>query len=158
MTTLTAHSPAATRRLDPAPTRGVLLFDGQCPLCTNSVRLLKALDWLGRVHYQNAREVDQLPPCDVPLEPKRLLEEMHLVTPDRRRAYAGFQAFRWLAWRLPLAVPVAPLLYLPGVLWLGNRVYLLVAKNRFNLVACAQGACSLPGRKSAQSARPTQSD
>lgn len=138
-----------TRPADPAPGQAVLLFDGTCPLCINSVRLLKALDWLGRVHYQNARDLDRLPPCDEPLVPKRLLEEMHLVPPDRKSALAGFRAFRWLAWRLPLGVLVAPLLYLPGVLWLGNRIYLLVAKNRYNLIACAEGVCSLPTRQRA---------
>ncbi len=140
-------APAADVAADPAPGRGIVLYDGQCPLCQRSIRLLKPLDWLGRVHFQDARDVGHLPPCDEPLVPKRLLEEMHLVTPDRRQAFAGFRAFRWLAWRLPVLFPVAPLLHLPGVLWAGNRVYLWVAKNRFNLVACADGVCALPGRK-----------
>lgn len=157
MTTLTADRPEAAQA-DPAPGKGVLLYDGQCPLCTNSVRILKAFDWLGRVHYQDARDLGRLPPSAVPLDPKRLLEEMHLVTPDRAEAHAGFRAFRWLAWRLPLASLVAPLLYLPGVLWLGNRVYLLVARNRFNLVACAQGACSLPSRASSRPSKSARSD
>lgn len=153
MTTLTPDRVETPPVADPAPGKGVLLFDGKCALCTNGIRIVKALDWLDRVHYQDAHETDRLPPCDEELVPKRLLEEMHLVTPDRHHAYAGFRAFRWLAWRLPPTVLVAPLLYLPGVLWLGNRVYLLVAKNRFNLVACAEGACSLPPRRSAKSSQ-----
>lgn len=130
--------------VDTAPGRGVVLYDGQCPLCQRSIRLLKPLNWFHALHFQDARDTDHLPPSAVPLEPKRLLEEMHVVTPDRKRAFAGFRAFRWMAWRMPLFWPVAPWLYLPGVLWVGNRIYLWVAKNRFDLVACHDGVCRLP--------------
>ena len=132
---------------DPAPEKGIVLYDGDCPLCQRSVAVVKKLDWLGRLAYGNARDTDRLPPSAVPLDPQRMLEEMHVVTPDRRRAFAGFRAFRWIAWRLPALWPVAPLLYLPGVPWLGNRVYRWVAKNRFGLVPCRDGACHVPLKK-----------
>ena len=61
---------------------------------------------------------------------------MHLLTPDGKRLYHGFGAFRWMAWRLPLCWPIAPLLYVPGVPWLGQRIYLWIARNRFHLVPC----------------------
>ncbi len=129
---------------DPFPGKAVVLYDGDCPFCRKSVAVLRRLDWLGRLAFQSARETDRLPPSEVPLDPKRLLEEMHVVTPDRRHAYAGFRAFRWIAWRLPLTWLIAPLLYLPGVPWVGNRVYLWVAKNRFGLVPCRDGVCHVP--------------
>jgi predicted DCC family thiol-disulfide oxidoreductase YuxK len=129
---------------DPAPGLGVVLFDGDCAFCQRSIAILKKLDWLHRLHYQSAREVDHLPPCEEPLVQEKLIEEMHVVTPDRRRAYAGFRAFRWIAWRLPLTVLTAPLLYLPGVPWLGNKVYRWVAKHRFQLVPCNAGECKVP--------------
>jgi predicted DCC family thiol-disulfide oxidoreductase YuxK len=72
---------------------------------------------------------------------------MRVVTPDRKRAYAGFKAFRWMSWRMPLTWPLAPWLYLPGVPWLGHRVYLWIARNRFKLVPCKDGVCQLPARK-----------
>jgi predicted DCC family thiol-disulfide oxidoreductase YuxK len=126
-----------------------VLYDGDCPFCRRSVAILKRLDWLGKLHFQSARETDKLPPAAVPLDPARLLEEMHVLVPSRDRAYAGFAAFRWMAWRLPPLLPVAPLLYVPGVPWLGNRAYRWVAKNRFNLVPCNDGACQVPLRKRA---------
>ncbi len=72
------------------------------------------------------------------------MEEMHLVTPKRDRLHHGFGAFRWMAWRLPLLWLVAPLLYLPGVPYLGQRVYLWIAKRRYRLVPCRDGVCTLP--------------
>lgn len=131
----------------PADGKAVVLYDGACPLCQRSVRILKRLDWLKKLHFQDARDTKHLPPSEVPLVPRRLLEEMHVVTPDRKQVYAGFKAFRWMAWRLPLTVLFAPFLYIPGVPWVGNKVYLWVARNRFKLVPCKDGVCSIPGGK-----------
>lgn len=129
--------------MDTSPAGGkvVVLYDGACPFCRRSVRILQRLDWLNKLHLQDARDTAHLPACAVPLVPEKLLEQMHLVTPDRKRVYAGFRAFRWLAWRLPLAWPLAPLQYLPGVQWLGNKLYLWVARHRFDLVPCEDGVC-----------------
>jgi predicted DCC family thiol-disulfide oxidoreductase YuxK len=142
----------ATTAIEPAAAKGkkaVVLYDGLCPLCQRSVAILKRLDWFHQLEFQDARDTDRLPAAQVPLVPQRLLEEMHLLTPDRRRAYAGFEAFRWMAWRLPLLAALAPLMYLPGVPRVGQRVYLWVAKNRFNLVPCKDGVCELPRRPAA---------
>jgi predicted DCC family thiol-disulfide oxidoreductase YuxK len=132
--------------VDPAPGKAIVLFDGDCPLCQRSVAILKRLDWLQKLEFQSARDVEHLPPAEVPLDPERLLEEMHLLTPDRRRAYAGYDAFRWIAWRLPLTAPFAWMMSIPGVPWLGNKIYLKIAKNRMNLVPCKDGVCQLPSR------------
>jgi hypothetical protein len=72
-----------------------------------------------------------------------LLDEMHLLPRGSRRYYHGFTAFRWMAWRLPLCWCLAPLLYLPGMASLGQRVYRWVARNRFRLVPCHGGICKM---------------
>ena len=123
--------------------QAILLFDGQCAFCRKSVGILTRLDWLGRVHCQDARDLPNLPVCDEPLVPQKLLDEMHVVTADRQHAYAGYRAIRWLAWRLPLLWPLAPFFYLPGTLWLGNKLYRWVARNRFELVPCEHGMCQV---------------
>lgn len=128
---------------DPAPGRGVVLFDGDCAFCQKSVSILKKLDWFHRLHFQSARDKQSMPPSAVPLDQTRMLEEMHVVTPNRQSAYAGFSAFRWMAWRLPLTVLIAPLLYIPGVHCLGNKTYRWVARNRFKLVPCHDGQCKV---------------
>ena len=125
--------------------RAQVLYDGQCAFCLKSVALLRRLDWLNRLSYIDFRNPDRLPNSKLPLDPGRLLEEMHLVTPDGCRVYHGFQAIRWIAWRLPPLWPVAPLLALPGMARLGQRAYLWVARHRFQLVPCHGGVCTLPG-------------
>ncbi len=142
-----ATTEAVTMKANPAEGKGIVLFDGMCPLCQRSVRVLKRLDWLNRLHFQDCRDTANLPPSEIPLDSKRMLEEMHLVTPDRKRVYAGFSAFRWMAWRLPVLAPFAWAMYLPGVPWIGNKVYLWIAKSRYDLVPCKDGVCELPRRK-----------
>ena len=65
-------------------------------------------------------------------------------TPTRDRVRVHI---RWMAWRIPVLWWLAPLLYLPGVPWLGRKLYRWVAKNRYDLVPCKDGVCALPKRK-----------
>lgn len=147
MSTVIAPATPAPALPAAADGKAVVLYDGACPLCQKSIRILKAIDWLKQLTFHDARDVANLPKAEVPLDPKRLIEEMHVLTPDRKHAYAGFKAFRWMAWRIPLTFLSAPFLYIPGVPWLGNKVYLWVAKNRFRLVPCKDGVCQLPAKK-----------
>lgn len=123
--------------------RSRLLFDGECPLCRKSVAILKRLDWLGKVSYVNARDEADPAVRAIPVDKARLLEEMHLWPAGGGAIEHGFRAFRWLAWRMPLLWLVAPFLYLPGVPWLGQKVYLWIARNRFRLVPCRDGVCTI---------------
>jgi len=124
--------------------RSLVLFDGFCPFCQASTRLLKAFDWLGNLEFRSLRDRDNIPATQPPLELSRLIEEMHVVTPHAGRTYHGFWAFRHIAWRLPALVLVAPILYIPGVGWLGQKAYMWIARNRFGLVPCKDGVCTIP--------------
>jgi predicted DCC family thiol-disulfide oxidoreductase YuxK len=128
--------------------QALVLYDGQCPLCQKSVAILRRLDWLRKLRYGDARDPEQIPVYVPPLDPQRLLEEMHVLTPNGKQVYRGFAALRWMAWRLPLLVPIAPILYLPGMPALGTRLYRWVARNRFQLVPCQHGVCTVPSPKS----------
>src|SRR4051794_12188139 len=81
-------SDTATRDRDQA----LLLYDGECALCRRGVPQLQRLDWLGVLRYADARDAARLPKPDPPLNPDRLLEEMHLVAPAGGRIYHGFGA------------------------------------------------------------------
>ena len=122
----------------------LVLFDGLCPLCQGSVAWLKRLDWFRAVDFKDARDPSNIPSMDPPLALSRLLEEMHLVTTDLKKSLHGFKAFRYISWRIPLLFLLAPFMYIPGIPWLGQKIYLWVARNRFNLVPCKDGVCHLP--------------
>ncbi|MGE0529552.1 MAG: thiol-disulfide oxidoreductase DCC family protein [Bdellovibrionales bacterium] len=127
------------------PKQAHVLYDGHCPLCLKSVGWLRKLDWLKKLHYVNVRDAEQTKDLSLNIPESRLTEEMHLVPPNGKKIYHGFGAFRWMAWRLPLLWPIAPFLYLPGVPYLGQKMYLWIARNRLRLVPCHGGVCTLPG-------------
>ena len=76
--------------------KGVVLFDGECAFCRMTVGYLKKLDWLHRLNYHNCRDLANIPANAAHLSPEKMLEEMHLLTPDRRKAFSGFRAVRWI--------------------------------------------------------------
>ena len=121
-----------------------VLYDGDCAFCCKSLELLKKLDWLGKLDYVNVRD-ESLPMLrEPPVVGAPLLEQMHVVPANDPHLYGGYRAVRWLAWRLPITWLVAPFLYLPGMTWLGQKIYLFIARNRFKIVPCEHGVCSLP--------------
>ncbi len=75
-----------------------------------------------------------------------LLEQMHVLPADGKSLYGGYRAIRFIAWRLPLTCLGTPLLYLPGMTWLGQKIYLWVARNRFKIIPCEHGVCRVPPR------------
>lgn len=115
-----------------------IMYDGACGLCQRSVAVLRGLDLMRRLEMLDIM-------ADWPAIQKRFpalsrevcLQEMHLVTADGK-VVAGFDAYRVLAWALPLGWPALPFLYLPGVRALGRRVYAAIAARRH------RGGCPIP--------------
>lgn len=128
--------------------QGVVLFDGDCAFCQKTVRILKKLDWLGKLQFQNCREPENIPPNSANLHAERMLEEMHLLTPDRANAYAGFKAVRWIFARLPLTWIAWPFMFIPGVPQIGQKIYLFIARHRYKIVPCHNGICTIPPKRS----------
>ena len=81
-----------------------------------------------------------------------LLEAIHCVTPEGR-VYRGARAIRFVGMRLPLLVPVALVLWIPGVIFLAEIIYRWVSRHRllFSRVFGCKDACAiLPARKREQ--------
>jgi predicted DCC family thiol-disulfide oxidoreductase YuxK len=128
------------------PNQAVILYDGDCALCRKTTSILRRLDWLGRLAFHNGRDAAGIPANTARLHAGRMIQEMHVLTPDRKQALSGFRAVRWIAGRVPVLWPLYPLLFVPGMARLGQRLYLWVARNRFRLVPCRDGVCTIPPR------------
>lgn len=105
-------------------------------MCRRSLRVLKALDLLGKIEPLDI--VAQLPAIQErfpTLQPQDLLRDMHVVRADGR-VDRGFNGFRSLAWVLPAGWLVLPLAYLPGVPFIGRRIYRRIADNRCTSASC----------------------
>ena len=129
----------------------IVLYDGECPLCIFQMRMLTWLDWLNAlalVPLTDPRAQQAAPQ----LTREQLLAAMHCVTRDGR-IFRGARCIRFVGMRLPLLVPVALLLWLPGVIWLAEKIYDLIARNRLTLsriFGCKEACAILPARKREQ--------
>jgi predicted DCC family thiol-disulfide oxidoreductase YuxK len=114
-----------------------VLYDGLCPLCCRTVRLLTAFDLFSRLVFVDFRRLDlhvYNRSHMLNLALKDLQEEMYVIF--RAEAYRGFYGYRRIALALPALWPLAPWLFLPGISSLGAWVYGYVARRRLNFAWC----------------------
>ncbi len=127
--------------------RALLIYDGRCGLCLESVGRLRILDlfgWVDPLDFHAQPDLARLAPA---LTPERCRSEMILLEPNGRLT-GGFEAFARLCRRLPLLWWLAPLVHLPGANWGGTRIYRWVAAHRYLLhrnPSCATNQCAVPG-------------
>lgn len=120
-------------------TRPVLVFDGDCGFCTKSVEMIER--WIGPDVEITAWQFADLDELGVTRE--RAVHEVLLVTPTGEvhggaRAFAKLLAYERGVWSLPGAV-----LQVPPIGALAERVYRVVADNRYRLPG-GTPACALP--------------
>lgn len=129
----------------------LVLYDAECPLCVFQMRLLTWLDWfnaLALVPLTDPRAQQAAPQLDR----EQLLAAMHCVRKDGR-IFRGARCIRFVGMRLPFLIPVALILWVPGVIWIAEKVYDLVSRNRrtlSRLFGCKEACSILPARKRGQ--------
>lgn len=124
------------------------VFDGQCVICEATERVVRALDWRRHVAFLDLHETALVEARFPWLDPQVAMGQIHVVD-ERGAVYAGFMGTRRLLRELPLGYPLWLLLHLPGMTWLGQRIYRFVASRRYvinRLVGrdiCESDVCSL---------------
>ena len=119
------------RKMSQAAEPWVFYYDGECGFCIRWVGRLGRLDRAGRVSWTAFQSLDS-PPRGIGWEDLR--RSAYLDNEPQMGAanlHEGFFAFRHLTLRIPALFPLAPLFWLPGMGWLGSRVYRWVADNRY---------------------------
>ncbi len=116
------------RSLNLTPLR--LVYDGECDFCKSSLLVVRFLDVFHVITYVNSHDPVALAATGVSFENAE--EAAYAVRPDGKQ-FAGFDAFRQVAWNLPLTAFLAPILYIPGVPQLGRRAYNWIKNNRSRL-------------------------
>jgi predicted DCC family thiol-disulfide oxidoreductase YuxK len=135
------------RRQLPTPTErpdaDIVVYDGDCGICTAQVSKLPGMDRKGRLAYLSLHdeEVQRRWP---EVSRDRLMEEMLIVDRKGKRHW-GPEAIRYLTRRLPRLWPAAPLAYFPGSMLVWRPLYRWVARNRYRFSGanCDTGSCSL---------------
>ena len=125
----------------------LLIYDGDCSFCTFQMRVLTRLDWcnaLTLLPMSDPRAAEIAPS----IHREDLLEAIHCVTVDGK-IYRGARALRFVGLRLPLLVPLALLLWLPGVIWIAEKMYMWVSRNRYllsRIFGCKEACAIMPAR------------
>lgn len=117
-----------------------VFYDGECPLCTREVGMLRRLDRRQRIRFTDiaARGFDA---SAIGLTQSELMARIRGRLPDGTLV-EGVEAFRRLYAVAGLGALVA-LTRLPGISWLLDRAYDWFARNRLRLTGrCDAGLCS----------------
>lgn len=133
----------------------VALFDGRCVICQGTRRTIKSLDWFNRVEFMDLHKKAEVEARFPELEHDAMMGEIHVVADDK--LYAGFEGTRRMLKEVPLGFPLWALLHIPGMSWLGPRIYSFIAKNRYAVNrffgveleddGCEDGFCKIPQRR-----------
>lgn len=117
-------------------------YDTFCPVCRRSRLALELMDLGERLEFRDIHDREAMQ-RDVPGVPyQRALKEMIVVTP-RGHVHGGFFAFRALSRGVPALWSLAVLMRIPGVPFVGQRIYRWIARNRYRLAKCDDGVCNL---------------
>ena len=101
-----------------------ILYDGKCSFCRRSIAILMLLDWLQRLDPQDYHTY-----TGTRVSREDLEQAMHVID-HQGRITAGFDGFRTIAHHTPLLWILVPVLYIPGVSWIGRRYYRQIATRR----------------------------
>jgi len=126
----------------------IVLYDDQCPMCTFQMRVLTWLDWFNvttLLPMSDPRVAEAAPG----LTREDLSAAIHCLAKDGKR-YRGARCVRYVGMRMPLLVPLALFLWIPGVIWIAEKIYAWVARNRYILsrvFGCKEACALLPQRE-----------
>jgi predicted DCC family thiol-disulfide oxidoreductase YuxK len=132
-------------------TRHIVLYDSECSLCTFQMRMLTWLDWFHVVRLLPIADPEAARVAPT-LTREALLEAIHCIATDGT-IYRGARCIRFVGLRMPLLVPLALVLWLPGVIWIAERIYMWISRNRYLLsrvFGCKDACAILPARKRSQ--------
>ena len=125
----------------------IVLYDGDCSLCTFQMRVVTWLDWFNTVSLlpiANPRAAEVAPH----LTRTDLQEAIHCVAKDGK-IYRGARCLRYIGMRMPLAVPFALVMWIPGIIYVAEIFYRWISRNRYLLsrvFGCKEACSILPAR------------
>ena len=120
---MTAKLPTPEER----PESDVVIYDGECRICTAQVRKLPWWDCQGKLSYLSLHDPDVARRWP-DLTHDRMMQEMVIVDHAGNRHW-GPEAIRYLTRRLRRLWWAAPLLHFPGSMFLWRPLYRWIAKS-----------------------------
>lgn len=132
---------------------GRVLYDGACPRCRASMALITASDPDRVLSPVDLTSVD-VSTVHPSLMREACMKSMHLVHADGR-VEVGYDAVMTLLGWCPIFSPMALVRYLPGVSFVGKRVYDRVASTRPRDQPCTDEVCGIHPPPKARTVSPS---
>ena len=118
-----------------------VIYDGECDFCKSALLAVHFLDVFRQLTFVNSHDTAAREAAGVNFE---FAEQAAIAVDPQSRQFAGYDAFRVIAWQLPATTLIAPLLYVPPIPQIGRRVYAWVKDNRGRLPVAPRYAAQTP--------------
>ena len=106
----------------------IIAYDNHCLFCIHYKKKIESLDkkkkleWIGIDNFNHKK---------YGLKKDDLLKEMHLII--NGRIYQGYYAWKQIAKKIPLLFPMYCLSLIPGIDFIGDKIYKMIAKHRYKV-------------------------
>ena len=113
------------------PESDVVIYDGDCRICTAQIRKLPWWDCQKKLSYLSLHD-PEVARCWPDLSHDRMMQEMVIVD-HRGNRHWGPEALRYLTRRLRRLFWATPFMYFPGAMLILRPLYRWIARNRYRL-------------------------
>ena len=105
--------------------KAILFYDGKCNLCRRSIRFIEKNDPNKKIQFSDIHKT-KLKKFSISKE--ACMREIHLQADGKM--YRGFFAFRKLCCILHKLWILVPIMYIPGISFLGKYIYRQISEHR----------------------------
>ena len=113
-------------------------YDGSCPICSASSRLINRLDWLNKVELIDLHQPGELDKAGITYQKAMSRIQVRTGCPQ---VYEGIDSLIKISLVIPLLWLPVPILWFSGKIGIGNRLYDWIAKHR--LIFPVPGYCKI---------------
>lgn len=107
-----------------------VLYDGYCPVCRRSARLIRKFDVLNVIDLKKYQEY---PLDELPVSLEKLGTRIQACDADLKNCREGIFALTSILARIPPLFPFAAISFILGLSGVGQKVYDYISENRYNL-------------------------
>ena len=112
------------------------------------MRTITWLDWFNTIRILpiSAPETAAIAPS---ITREALLEAIHCVARDGH-IHRGARCIRFIGLRMPLLLPLSLFLWVPGIIWIAEKFYMWISRNRLllsRLFGCKQACTWMPEKE-----------
>ena len=102
----------------------IIAYDNRCLFCIHYKKKIERLDKKKRLEWIG---IDDFNYKKYGLKKEDLLKEMHLISHEK--VYKGYYAWKQIAKKIPILLPPYIVSLIPGMDFIGDKVYKMIAKH-----------------------------